>query len=125
MHDLAFAHDTAWKYVPVLPLGTGAFISDHLLPFQRAMSGCVGEVAPGRLVPTAMQLFGVAHETPTRALAIACAFAGLGTTVQPRPFHRSMSGRVVPCIVTRLPTAKQVAVLFDDGLPVAHETASR
>jgi hypothetical protein len=96
-----------------------------LLPFQRSMSGTVGEATLARLLPTAMQLFGVAHETATSALAIVCGFDGLAATDQPRPFHRSISGRVCPVSVIRLPTAKHVAVTRARPLPLAQETPSR
>src|SRR5689334_13337210 len=110
MHAFAFVHDTALKYVPVLPRGTGLGITDQWDPFHRSISGTVGDAAVARLVPTAMHTFGVAHDTPVSALAIEFGLAGLGTTVQPRPFQRSTSGRVWPFTVIRLPTAKHVAV---------------
>jgi hypothetical protein len=96
--------------VPELLRGLGLGTTDHRVPFQRSMRGTVGDAALGRSLPTAMQLCGVAHETATSALASMWGRAGLDTTDQPRPFQRSMSGRVCPFSVIRLPTAKQVAV---------------
>ena len=93
----------------MLPRGLGLGTTAHRDPFQRSMSGTVGDAALARSLPTAMQLRGVAHETATSALAIMWGRAGLGTTDQPRPFHRSMSGRVCPFLLIRLPTAKHVA----------------
>src|SRR5437762_764419 len=125
MHALALAQETASRYVPVLPFGIGLGTADHLLPFHRSTSGTVGDAALVRLLPTAVQLCGVAHETATSALAIVCGFDGLATTDQPRPFHRSISGRVCPVSVIRLPTAKHVAVTRARPRPVAQETPSR
>jgi hypothetical protein len=125
MQAVLLVHDTDDKYVPVLPRGVALGAIDHLEPFHRSTSGTVGDDVAARLVPTAMQLFGLVHETATRALATVCCFVGLGTTRQPVPVHRSMSGRVTPFEVMRLPTAKHVAVARADASPVAHDTPSR
>src|SRR5436190_20927268 len=96
MHALALAQETASRYVPVLPFGIGLGTTDHLLPFQRSTSGTVGDAALVRLLPTAVQLCGVAHETATSALAIVFGVDGLATTDHARPFHRSVRRRVSP-----------------------------
>jgi len=117
-HFAALAHDTPLRYVPVAPVGIGAFENDHRLPFQRTTSGMLGDFSVARELPTATQLRADGHETATSALAMPRRF-GVDTTDHRRPFHFSTSGRVVPATVTTLPTAMQTP-------PVgAHDTASR
>ena len=123
MQAVGPGHEMPLRYVPVAPFGCGPVANDHLLPFQRATKGTLGEVAVERALPTATQLFALGHDTATSELAIACAVNGAVTTFQPPPVQRSINGRITPVSVTRLPTAKQViGFVPDDG---AHETASK
>jgi hypothetical protein len=117
-------HDTALEVrCRCCPAGAGLGTHRPLLPFQRSSSGWSATPALARLVPTAMQLFGVAHETPTSALAIVCGFARLGTTDQPAAVPPLDERRVVPVVGDQ--AAHREARRGDAGRPRAHETPSR
>src|SRR3954447_7633043 len=93
----------------------------HALPFHRSASGTVAPFTLGRTLPTAMQLFGVTHDTPTSVLRIAPRFTGPLLTVHFLPFQRSMSGSTMPFALTKLPTAMHAVAVRT----ARHDTASR
>ena len=103
------------------PDGARAASVFQVLPSQRSASGSVGVFTLARTLPTAMQFDGVTHETPTSALAIAPFFTGPFVTVQRWPFHRSISGKTSPLVLTKLPTAMHVVTVRT----VRHDTPSR
>jgi hypothetical protein len=97
------AHDTPFKKLSEAPAAFGLATIDHFVPSQRSVS--VRLPALVRLTPTAKQLVGSGHATPTSWL---CELpAGGASSTQLEPFHSSV---IAWAVVTSVPTAKQCAL---------------
>src|SRR5665213_277493 len=104
-------HDTPWRK-PVL--GPAPATSVHVVPFQDSVN--VSSATWLKDLPTAIQLFGVAQDTP-KSPALSTGF-GLSVTAQLVPSQISTSVVSVEFAAPRMPTATHDCAL-------AHETPKR
>src|SRR5579864_5370359 len=103
VHAVEERHHTLLRAARV-PVGLGAYCSDHTVPSQPMTSGESVVVALDQ-VPTAVQAVDEVQETPLRT-----SFSPPDTVcsiVQVDPFQSSLSGCVIAPLTTALPTAMQ------------------
>jgi hypothetical protein len=86
-------HDTAENSALWASWGFGGLRSDQVVPFQvSTSSSCCTRLSIGPVTqnaPTAVQLVGDVHDTPSSSLAIDLAGTGTGTILQLLPSHDS------------------------------------
>jgi len=109
----ASEQDTPFSVTVVAPAGVGLATIDHVVPFHCSINvfdmSVVAETSA--VSPTATQLVGLEHDTPSRSRNDCVRALGLATIDQPVPFQRSINDPFASD-----PTAKQ-----SDGLE--HDTA--
>src|ERR1700690_459346 len=105
-------HETAFSPLSGPP-SLGVLSTRQVVPFHASLITCAD---PGPPLPTAMQLDGLAHETPLNT-----APAGLGgfTDRQGAPFHHSPMSPPPP---VRLPTARQPSAVTQETPVMLPET---
>jgi len=116
-------HDTPTRNAPGRPVGFGLGMIDQPVPFQCSASVVAGdgpESSEFAAEPTATQLVGLGHDTPSSAMSGSAFGFGLRMTDQPDPSQcstnvfASMNG---PVVLPFLPTAKQ-------SLGLGHDTSN-
>jgi hypothetical protein len=110
---VALEQDTPLSVTVVAPAGVGLATIDHVVPFHCSISvvdvSVVREAAAAS--PTATQLVGLEHDTPSSSTNGSFRGVGLATIDQPVPFQRSINE----------PFASEPTAKHSDGLE--HDTA--
>jgi hypothetical protein len=115
VHAVAKKQDTAVKGVCVAPVGFGVAERVHATPSQ-ASASVVTVPSAEVVLPTAVHLAAVRHDTPVRVEAAIPAGSALASTLQEDPFHDSIRVRWFPEASVSSPAAAHHA-------GVGHDTA--